>query len=79
MRRTLDCADICDAAARLLTRQTVPAAALIRVALDACIVACRTCAEECERHAEHHGHCRACAEDCRRCEQTCEDFLSSVA
>jgi hypothetical protein len=46
--------------------------------VEACLEACRTCGEECERHADHHDHCRVCAEACRRCEQACEDALSAL-
>jgi hypothetical protein len=49
---------------------------LARVALQACIEACRRCGDECERHAHHHEHCRICAETCRRCEQACEEALA---
>jgi hypothetical protein len=37
-----------------------------------------TCAEECERHAEHHDHCRVCAEACRRCEEACSALLDAM-
>jgi hypothetical protein len=79
VRVNLDCADVCDTTGRLLARQTASDATLVRDALVLCAVACRTCAEECERHAEHHEHCMTCAQECRRCEQACEDLLSSIA
>lgn len=79
IRLNLDCADVCDAVGRVLTRQTEPDLGLIRAALEACVVACRACAEECERHAAHHDHCRVCAEVCRRCEQACSDLLASMS
>jgi hypothetical protein len=78
IRLNLDCADACDAAGRIVTRQTEPDLAVMRAAIEACATACRVCAEECERHAEHHEHCRVCAEACRRCEQACNDLLSTV-
>ena len=37
-----------------------------------------TCAEECERHAQHHEHCRLCAETCRRCEAACAALLDAI-
>ena len=79
IRRCLDCADVCDAVGRVVTRQTEPDIGVIRAALEACVVTCRACAEECERHAAHHDHCRVCAEVCRRCEQACSDLLASIA
>jgi hypothetical protein len=78
IRLNLDCADVCDATGRVLTRQTSSEPRLAQSMLDACIQACRACAEECERHAPRHEHCRACAEACRRCEQACEDLRSAI-
>jgi hypothetical protein len=74
----LACADVCEATGRVLTRQTSSERRLARSILEACARACRMCAEECERHADHHEHCRVCAEACRRCEQACEDLRSSI-
>jgi Domain of Unknown Function (DUF326) len=78
IRLNLDCADICDATGRVLTRQTGYDAPTSKAQLEACREACRTCAEECERHAGMHEHCRICAEACRRCEQACEQLLSAM-
>jgi hypothetical protein len=75
IRLNLDCADMCGATGRVLTRQTSSEPRLARSMLEACAQACRVCAEECERHDREH--CRVCAEACRRCEQACEDVLSS--
>jgi hypothetical protein len=79
IRLDLDCADVCAATARVVTRQTAFEPGLARAAVEACASACRACAEECEAHAEHHEHCRVCAEACRRCEQACRDLLSALA
>jgi hypothetical protein len=78
IRLDLDCADVCHATGRVLTRQTSFEPRLARPLLEACVQACRVCAEECERHADHHVHCRICAEVCRSCEQACEDLLASL-
>ena len=78
IRLNLDCADLCDAVGRVVTRQTEPDLGVVRAALEACVVACRACGDECERHAAHHDHCRVCTEVCRRCEQACSDLLASV-
>lgn len=72
----LNCADICDATGRVLSRQTGYDAELTRTAITACRDACRRCAEECERHADMHAHCRVCAEACRRCEEACERLMA---
>jgi hypothetical protein len=78
IRMCLDCADICDTTGRTLTRQTTPEARVLRVTIEACATTCRACAEECDRHAAHHEHCRLCAETCRRCEQSCNDLLATI-
>ena len=79
IRLCQDCADVCVATGRILSRQTEYDAGMTRAALDACAQACRICAEECERHAGHHEHCRVCAEACRRCERACAELLVAVA
>jgi hypothetical protein len=78
IRLNLDCADICETTGRVLTRQTEYDAPTSRAQLESCREACRTCAEECERHAETHEHCRVCAEECRRCEAACTELMSAM-
>jgi hypothetical protein len=79
IRLDLDCADICAATMRVLTRQTAFDAAIARSLLQACVTACKTCGDECEIHAAHGmEHCRICAEACRRCEQACQRMLSAL-
>ena len=71
IRLNQDCADICAAAGAVASRRTGSNESVIRMTLEACAEACRLCAEECERHADMHEHCRICAESCRRCEEAC--------
>jgi hypothetical protein len=78
IRTNLDCADICHAFVSLGTRRTGSNEEVIRKVLDACVAACRTCAEECEAHANQHEHCRICAEACRQCELACQAALSTI-
>ncbi len=78
IRLDLDCADVCDATGRILSRQLAFEPQVARAALEACIQAVRLCGEECEEHAEHHEHCRVCAESCRRCESSCNEVLSAI-
>jgi hypothetical protein len=77
-RLCLDCADACVDAGRILSRQTDPDANTQKAAAQACLTACRACADECERHAQHHEHCRLCAGECRRCERACAELLAAV-
>ena len=79
IRLCLDCADICDATGRLLGRQTEYVAETARAQVASCWELCALCAVECERHAEHHEHCRICGEVCRRCEAACSAVLDAIA
>jgi hypothetical protein len=72
IRMDLDCADICNITGRIATRRTGSDEEMISRMLGACAAACRLCAEECEKHAGMHEHCRICAEACRRCMSACE-------
>jgi hypothetical protein len=79
IRTDLDCADICATTARVLSRHTGYDANISRTLLEACAMACASCAEECGRHATMHEHCRICADACRTCEQTCRQLLATMA
>jgi len=78
IRLCLDCADACEATGRILIRQTQPDVGVLLAVTEACAVACRASAEECDKHAPHHEHCRICAGVCRRCEQACKDLLATA-
>ena len=78
IRLCLDCADICDATGRVLSRHTGYDTNLTRATLQACVTVCRSCADECERHAQMHAHCRVCEQACRRCEQACRELLAAL-
>ena len=78
IRLDLDCADLCVAAGTIAIRRTGTNEQTIVAMLEACALACRLCAEECEKHAGSHDHCRLCAEQCRRCEQACNEAIQSI-
>ena len=78
IRLDLDCADVCVATGSLASRRTGSNEPVLRGMLEVCALACRRCAEECERHAQKHEHCRICAESCRRCQRACEAVMQSV-
>lgn len=78
IHRNMDCADICETTARVLSRRTEPTPGVARAQLEACIAACGACADECEQHAEHMEHCKVCAESCRRCEAACRELLGAL-
>ncbi|KAA1055072.1 four-helix bundle copper-binding protein [Azospirillum argentinense] len=79
IRLNMDCADVCTATGSVATRRSGSNEAVIRAMLDACATACRLCAEECERHAGMHQHCRICAEACRTCEDACRKALQTLS
>ncbi|MBJ6724508.1 four-helix bundle copper-binding protein [Geomesophilobacter sediminis] len=73
-----DCADVCGVTARILARQSESESLLLRLQLETCATACRICAEECDKHAEMHRHCRVCANSCRNCEDKCRVMLKAM-
>ena len=77
IRLCLDCVDVCTATSRVIGRQTEYDASVTRPLLESCVAICRSCGDECERHA-HMSHCRVCAEACRRCEQACRELLDAL-
>jgi hypothetical protein len=78
IRLNLDCADICAATGRVVSRQTGYDPEVTSAVLRACIEVCGKCADECEIHAAHGmEHCRVCAAECRGCEQACQELLAS--
>ena len=62
IHHNLDCADICTATSRVVSRRTDHDAGVTRAQLEACAAACARCGEECEQHAAHMEHCRVCSE-----------------
>jgi Domain of Unknown Function (DUF326) len=78
IRLGLDCADVCAATVNVTSRQTEYDPNITRPLLEACVASCKSCGDECERHAQMHKHCRVSAEACRRCEQACRDLLAAL-
>jgi hypothetical protein len=77
IRLNQDCATVCRSTAEILSRSSQPDWAVLWTLVDACRVACRACAAECERHARHM-HCRICADACRRVERACSDVVAGI-
>jgi len=78
IRLCLDCTDVCTATVGIISRPAGYDASVTRPLLEACVASCKSCGDECERHARMHGHCRVCAEACRRGEQACREFLAAL-
>lgn len=78
IRTDLDCADICAATGNVLSRHTCYDARITQALLEACLAACKTCADECEQHTQMHGPCKICAEACRRCQAACGQLAATL-
>jgi hypothetical protein len=78
IRLCLDCTDVCTATGRVISRPAGYDAHVARPLLQACVAICKSCGDECERHARMHEHCRVCAEACRRCERACRELLDAM-
>ncbi|QBI54520.1 four-helix bundle copper-binding protein [Streptomonospora litoralis] len=78
VRLNLDCAEVCSAAERVLTRRTEPDAELHRGLLESVVLYTQACARECDRHGEHHEHCRLCADRCRLAEDASRQILLQI-
>lgn len=80
MRRCIrlcsDCSDICEAAYRVATRRTSGDVKVIEAMLRTCILACETCAVECDKH--DNDHCLRCAKMCRECAEDCRKALDGM-
>lgn len=76
IRHCLDCATIAAATAEILARPT-PSGDAWEAQIQACVIACRECAVECESH--DHACCQACAAACRECEQALQQLLAAAA
>ena len=74
----LNCADVCQATLRVLTRAVEFDAEVARAMIGACLVVCRKCGAECRLHGGTYEHCRVCAEACQRCEEACAGLLKSL-
>jgi hypothetical protein len=75
IRLCLDCTDVCTATLGVVSRQTYYDPTITKPLLEACVATCKSCGDECARHAPHYEHCRICEHACRRCEQACRELL----
>ena len=76
IRINLDCADVCAATNRMLSRHFEPERSLLILQLELCAEACALCADECRQH--DHEHCQVCAEMCARTEDECRQALAAL-
>ncbi|HET6355427.1 four-helix bundle copper-binding protein [Streptomyces sp.] len=78
IRTDMDCADICNTTASVLSRRTGYDGNITRAMLKACATACKACADECGSHADME-HCHLCALSALPAGlQACSDLLTSL-
>lgn len=73
MQTCLDCADVCAAAAKIVSRGGPFAADIC----EACADVCKQCAEACRKH-ENDPMMAACAKECEACEKACRQMLQTA-
>jgi len=78
IRLCLHCTDVCASTLGVLSRPAEYDANVTKPLVQACVAICKSCGDECERHAAMHAHCRVCEEACRRCEQACRELLAAI-
>lgn len=78
IRTNMDCADVCGATARVLSRHTGATPGMTLALVEACLQACQSCAGECAMHADMHEHCRVCETACRTCAEACRSLLNAM-
>ncbi|HEV7897851.1 MAG TPA: four-helix bundle copper-binding protein [Planosporangium sp.] len=82
VRSSLDCADLCTATSRVLSRDTGARVDLVVALLQACAVACRACRTACESASggagQERAHADACQLACARCADACEEMLNHM-
>jgi len=73
IKLSLECADVCHLALRLLARDSTHAVSTVKL----CMTICGECATECEKF--EYDQCRLSARACRRSEKQCSIYLEHVA
>jgi hypothetical protein len=68
IRLCLDCVDVCTATLAVVSRQRDYDPAVSKPLLEACVATCKSCGDECARHAPHYEHAGYLASGCR-CER----------
>lgn len=73
LQTCMDCADMCAAAAQIVSRGGPFSADICA----ACADACRKCADACKQHGDDP-KMKACAEECEKCEKACRSMLRTT-
>lgn len=78
IRLCMHCTDVCAATLGVVSRPAEYDARVTKPLVESCVAICKSCGDECRRHAKMHAHCRVCEEACRRCEQACQKLLDAM-
>lgn len=78
IRLNLDCAEVCNTVARLVSRRGQPELSSLRALLEAATTICAATASEAQKHAETHEHCKLNAEICLACARGCDAALTML-
>jgi hypothetical protein len=78
IRLNLDCADVCTAISRLVSRRGQPELSTLRALLEAGTTICAANASEALKHGETHEHCRLTAEISLACARGCDAALTML-
>ncbi|HEX6239708.1 MAG TPA: hypothetical protein VFZ61_02395 [Polyangiales bacterium] len=78
IRLNLDCAEVCNTIARLLSRRHQPELSTLRALLEAGTTICAATANEAQKHTDQHEHCRLTAEICLAGARSCDAALTML-
>jgi hypothetical protein len=79
VHQALDCADVCDATERVLSRGPAPDPRVTAAVVEAAIVACEASAAACGAHAGHHDHCRLHSGSAKACADALRALKGTLA
>jgi len=80
-KMTSMCANTADMANTMMRMMMRPAGydmSTMMAMLEATMMMCRACADECMMHAEMSDHCKMCAEVCMNAAMACESLKASM-
>jgi hypothetical protein len=74
----MNCADMANTMMRMMMRPNGMNGPAMMAMLQAMVVMCSSCADECEAHAAMSEDCRMCAEVGRQCAMACQKMMDSM-
>ncbi|PJJ70617.1 hypothetical protein CLV46_0139 [Diaminobutyricimonas aerilata] len=74
----MNCADVSSAMMRMMLRPSGFEMQSMMAMMQATMTMMTACAEECEKHADMHEHCKLCAQACRTAAEAMDDMMASM-